>query len=100
MNKEKTLSLLGLAMRAGKLITGEELTVKDIQSGKSAFVFVAADASENTRKKIKDKCSYYEVSCNSELLQSELSQAIGRTRMVVGVNDRGFAGKFEELTKG
>ena len=30
-NKTKILNLLGLAMRAGKLVTGEELTLKDIR---------------------------------------------------------------------
>ena len=48
-------------MRAGKLVTGEELTLKDIRANKAKFVFVAQDASENTRKKIKDKSSYYNV---------------------------------------
>ena len=99
MNKEKTLSLLGLAMRAGRLVTGEELTIKDIQKNKSAFVFIAADASDNTRKKITDKCTYYEVPWNDELFEAEISQAIGRKRMIVGVNDQGFAKKFKELTK-
>ena len=56
-NKTKILNLLGLAMRAGKLVTGEELTLKDIRANKAKFVFVAQDASENTRKKIKDKSS-------------------------------------------
>ena len=100
MDKEKILNLLGLAMRAGKLVTGEELTIGDIRSNKAKFVFVAADASDNTRKKIKDKCSYYNVPCDESFLHSELSHAIGRTRMVIGINDQGFATKFKELIKG
>ncbi|MGG5343781.1 YlxQ-related RNA-binding protein [Enterococcus sp. AZ192] len=100
MDKEKILNLLGLAMRAGKLVTGEELTLADIRSNKAKFVFVAADASENTRKKIKDKCSYYKVPTDESFTQSEISHAIGRTRMIVGINDQGFATKFKELIKG
>ncbi|MBP2099041.1 L7Ae/L30e/S12e/Gadd45 family ribosomal protein [Enterococcus rivorum] len=100
MNKEKILNLLGIAMRAGKLVTGEELTLRDVRSNQTKFVFVAADASENTRKKIKDKCSYYNVPWNESFIQSEISQAIGRTRMVIGINDQGFATKFKELIKG
>ena len=92
--------MLGLAMRAGKLITGEELTLKDIRSNTAKLVFVAEDASENTKKKIKDKCSYYNVPVSELLIQSEISQAIGRTRMVVGINDHGFATKIKELIKG
>lgn len=100
MDKEKILNLLGLAMRAGKLVTGEELTISDIRSNKAKFIFVAADASDNTRKKIKDKCSYYNVPWNESFFHSEISQAIGRTRMVIGINDQGFATKFKELIKG
>lgn len=99
-NKTKILNLLGLAMRAGKLVTGEELTLKDIRANKAKFVFVAQDASENTRKKIKDKISYYNVPVSELFSQFELSQAIGRPRMVIGVTDAGFATKIKELLKG
>lgn len=100
MNKEKALNLLGLAMRAGKLITGEELTLKDIRVQKVQLVFVANDASENTQKKIKDKSLYYEVPCFACFTSAELSQAIGKNRMVVGVKDPGFAKKMKELLLG
>lgn len=100
MDKEKVLNLLGLAMRAGKLVTGEELTVTDIRAKKAKFVFVASDASENTHKKITDKCSYYQVPVSDTFTQSQISHAIGRTRMVIGINDQGFATKFKELIKG
>lgn len=100
MTKQKILNLLGLAMRAGKLITGEELTIQDVRRGKTKFVFVAADASENTQKKISDKCIYYKVPMNKGLTHEELSASIGKTRMIVGVNDSGFAKKFQELIKG
>lgn len=100
MDRERILRFLGLAMRAGKLVAGEELTIRDIRNSTAKLVFVASDASENTRKKIKDKCSYYKVPCNESFEQSELSQAIGRTRMIIGVNDQGFAMKLQELIKG
>lgn len=100
MDKEKILNLLGLAMRAGKLVTGEELTVADIRAQKTKFVLVAADASKNTHKKITDKCLYYQVPLSDTFTQSEISHAIGRTRMVIGINDQGFATKFKELIKG
>ena len=33
--EDKMLNLLGLSLRAGKLITGEEMTIKSIQKNKS-----------------------------------------------------------------
>jgi ribosomal protein L7Ae-like RNA K-turn-binding protein len=54
-------SNLGLAMRAGKLATGEEAVLNAIRSGDAKLVILAEDASENTRKKYNDKCNSYEV---------------------------------------
>ncbi|MHC5249727.1 YlxQ-related RNA-binding protein [Enterococcus sp. LJL120] len=99
-NQQAILNLLGIAMRAGKLVTGEELAVKAIQKGQAKFVFVAADASQNTMKKIKDKSLYYQVLVNDTFDMLTLSSAIGRKRSVIVVADEGFAKKFTELIKG
>lgn len=100
MNDQAVLNLLGLAMRAGKLVTGEELVIKSVQKKQAKFVFVAKDASENTRKKINDKCLFYQVPFDDSFSQTKLSAAIGRSRMVISVADVGFARKFDELIKG
>lgn len=55
MTNPALLQLLGLAARARKTISGEELVVKEIRSGKAKLVFLASDASANTSKKIQDK---------------------------------------------
>ena len=93
VNRQKAMNLIGLAMRAGKLVTGEELTIADIRRNKAKIVFVANDASENTKKKIKDKSSYYEVPCFELFSEAEITQMIGRPRKVFGILDNGFAKK-------
>ena len=55
MNKQKISNLLGLAQRAGRIISGEELVVKAIQDQKAKLVFLAHDAGPNLTKKIQDK---------------------------------------------
>ena len=40
VNRQKVMNLMGLAMRAGKLITGEELTIAEIRKQKAKLVFV------------------------------------------------------------
>ena len=88
-------------MRAGKLVTGEELTIADIRRNKAKIVFVANDASENTKKKrVKDKSSYYEVPCFELFSEAEITQMIGRPRKVFGILDNGFAKKTKELIEG
>lgn len=99
-NQQAILNLLGIAQRAGKLVTGEDLAVKAIQKQTAKFVFVASDASQNTKKKIKDKSLYYQVLVDDSFEQALLSNAIGRKRSIIVVADEGFAKKFTELIQG
>lgn len=100
VNRQKAMKLIGLAMRAGKLVTGEELTIADVRRNKAKIIFVANDASENTKKKVKDKSSYYEVPCFELFSEAEITQMIGRPRKVFGILDNGFAKKTKELIEG
>lgn len=93
----KLLNLLGLARRAGKLITGEELTVKAIQNNRAKLVFLASNASGNLKKKIMEKARTYNVHVIEIFSENELSQSIGTDRKVVAVTDDGFAKKMENL---
>lgn len=97
MNKQKVLNLLGLAQRAGKLVTGEELVTKEIQAQKAKYVFVASDAGKNTLKKLQDKSRYYEIPLSEAFTSLELTQALGKPRKAIAVVDHGFAKKMGEL---
>lgn len=98
MKNNQWMSLLGLANRARKIISGEELTVKQIQSGKARLILLSADASANTTKKITDKCNSYEVPYKMVENRHLLGQAIGKeARVVVAVLDDGFAKKMVTL---
>lgn len=97
MNKQKVSNLLGLAQRAGKIISGEELVIKAIQEGKAKLVFLAEDAAPNLTKKITDKCHYYGIPVLTVFSTLELSTAIGRSRKVAAVTDAGFSKKMRSL---
>ncbi|MDN3014751.1 YlxQ family RNA-binding protein [Paenibacillus sp. BSR1-1] len=98
MNQNQWMSLLGLANRARKIISGEELSVKEIRSGKAKLILLSADASQNTTKKITDKCNSYEVPYKLVENRFLLGQAIGKeARVVVAVMDDGFAKKLVTL---
>lgn len=95
MGYEQWVSLLGLAARARKLVTGEELVVKDIRRKNVSLVLLADDASELTKKKVIDKCKYYNVNVKVVANRSILGTAIGKhERVVVGITDEGFAKKI------
>ena len=98
-NKDKFLNLLGLATKAGKLISGDETTLKTVKKQQVRLVIVASDASEGTIKKFSDKCAYYETPMMVACTKAELSYAIGKSRAILGVVDNGFARKMRELMK-
>lgn len=50
LKMNKALSYVGLATRAGKLVSGDEIVLKAIRSSEAKMVIVAADASANTLK--------------------------------------------------
>ncbi len=92
------MSLLGLANRARKITSGEEMSVKEIRSGKAKLVLLSADSSANTTKKITDKCKSYHVPLKLVEDRYLLGKAIGKeARVVVTVLDEGFAKKLLTL---
>ena len=51
MRIPEEISLVGLAAKAGKVVSGEFATEKAVKTQKAFLVIIAQDASENTRKK-------------------------------------------------
>ncbi|HEP1477485.1 YlxQ-related RNA-binding protein [Streptococcus pyogenes] len=96
-NLERLSSLIGLAQRAGKVISGEELVVKAIQHQQVILVFLANDAGPNVTKKVTDKSNYYNVEVSTVLNALELSAALGKPRKVVAIADAGFSKKMRTL---
>lgn len=98
MNNTQWMSLLGLANRARKITSGEELTVKEIRSGNAKLILLSQDASPNTTKKIMDKSNSYNVPVKRVENRELLGQSIGKeARVVVAVLDNGFAKKLLTL---
>lgn len=92
MNKKKVLSFLGLAMKAGKLSSGEYQVENAVKSGKAAYVIIAVDASENTKKKFQNMCEYYQVPIRLFGEMEELGAAIGKPfRASLAVTDENLA---------
>jgi ribosomal protein L7Ae-like RNA K-turn-binding protein len=86
-----TLNNLGLCNRAGKLISGTDMVCDYMSSGKVFYIFLANDASDNTKKKILNKAFYYNVEVCESYSSYELSLAVGKlNRMVLGVTEKGF----------
>ena len=97
-NQARTMQLLSLSSKAGKVLSGEFQCEEGIRRQAARIVLVASDASGNTRKKFSDKCEFYHVpffilDCG----KAELGRAIGREqRSCAAVTDEGLAGIIEK----
>ncbi|MFQ6960768.1 MULTISPECIES: ribosomal L7Ae/L30e/S12e/Gadd45 family protein [Clostridia] len=90
--QSKVLSLVGLATKAGKTVSGEFMTEKEVKSGRAALVIVADDASDNTKKKFRDMCEFYKVPIYFYRDKDTLGHAMGKEfRASLAILDEGFA---------
>lgn len=95
--KSRVLNMLGIANKAGKVISGEESVINGLQKGKLKMVFVASDASEATTDSISRKCFYYHVEYVNAFASDELSKAIGKERKIIGITDEGICNAIRKL---
>lgn len=99
--EDRIYSFLGLAAKAGKLITGDETCERAIKLRKAYLVIVSEDASDNTRKKFADMCSYRNLDLRFFGEKEMLGRYTGKSvRSVIAVTDRGFAGHLKEMIDG
>ena len=93
-SNQKLLSALGLCRKAGKLICGTPLICDALRSAKKPYaVIMASDNSENTQKKLSDKCAFYGVELLTPDLDGDaLSSAIGKSGRIsaVAITDENF----------
>lgn len=101
MKNNKILSLLGLATKAGKTASGEFSTEKSVKAGKSFLVLVAEDASQNTKKKFTNMCTFYEIPFYFFSDKETLGKMMGKEcRSSLAVLDENFAkAMVKELEK-
>ena len=92
MKQNKITSLLGIAMKAGKISSGEFMTENAIKDGSAFLVLLAKDCSKNTKKKFHNSCDYYNVPCYEIENKEELGRCIGKEfRASLAITDEGFA---------
>ena len=92
MQKNKVLTYLGLATRAGKTVSGEFSVEKSLKQRKARLVVVSEEASENTKKKFRNMCEYRKTPLYFCGTGEELGRACGKEfRIVTAVEDEGLA---------
>ena len=90
--QDKVLSMIGLATKAGKTVSGEFMTEREIKSGRAVLVVVAGDSSDNTKKKFRDMCEFYKVPIYFYGDKDTLGHAMGKEfRASLAILDEGLA---------
>ena len=102
--RKKFAGLLGIAKKAGRVIAGTNMVTDSIRAGSASkcpqAVFLASDVSENTRKRITNCCTYYEIPLHPvPLTIAEIGDAIGKSGSVsaVGITDAGLCDALVKL---
>ncbi len=98
MKPDKALQMLGMAMKAGRVKSGEFMTENCVKDGSARLVIVASDASNNTRKQFLNMCDFYGVPIVLYGTKEVLGHCIGKEfRASLAVTDEGFAVKILEI---
>ena len=95
----RALNMLGLCMRAGKLVSGEKAAIQAIRSGSAHAVVLDGAAAKNAVKAVTDACGWHEVPL-IRAPENELGWAIGKPgRMVAAITDPSFADRILQLER-
>ncbi len=105
MQPDKLRGMLGLAKRAGRLVTGQGSVIDTVRRGKAAasLALYTADASARTVKQLTDKCTSFGVPCRPlPLTSDEFGTALGKPAPMstAAVTDDGFARAILALLPG
>ena len=95
---DRLLSMLGIAQKAGKVVSGGFLCEKSIKARQARLVILAGDAQKNTVSTISKKCDYYKIPFGFYGTKEALGHAIGKgERSCIAVTDRGLADNIDKL---
>lgn len=87
-------SMLGFAMRAGKLVLGTELVCSRMPSGAVKLTVISSTASDGTKKKLTTKSLFYNIpTVVIDIDTDELGRLLGKLHptAALAVTDSGFA---------
>lgn len=93
----RVAGFLGLCLRAGRVVSGQEACVDLIRADQAALALVDEGASENTLKRLTDACHSHGTPLYA-LSPGTLGHAIGKKgRMVIAFRPDGMAQKLLSL---
>ncbi len=97
MSSNKTLNLLTICAKAGKLTGGFDKSLTAVKEGTSSCILLAENVSAKTAKEVRFVCQKYNTPVYiADFTAQEAYIVLRKEYAVFSVNDNGFAKKFAE----
>lgn len=95
MDNVRFLNLLGMCMRSGNMIYGQQTCIKAIKSGKAELVIINSAASIKIKDKIMNLCSSEQIPFYFFDSTLDFPSAIGKpTSNIVAITESNFKNKL------
>ena len=98
MNEKRLRGLMGLCVRAGQAVFGEDSCRKAVSAGQCGILLADADMSENTRKRYEGACRESGTEMRT-LPAGLLEEATGKPGMAMAVRKGSFADQISRCLK-
>ena len=96
MKTDQVTQMIGLANKAGKVVSGETAVEKAIKKGNAFLVIIAEDASERSKKTWSDMCAFYETKLCVYGTKETLGGILGKEfRAAVAITDEALGNTIE-----
>lgn len=99
-SKEKVLSMLGLARRAGKLSMGHDMAEQSVFKGRAKLLLFCCDVSPRLIKEFEITLEKHSINIDvikTDFTLNEMHYAIGYKAGVLTVDDENFSKRIIEL---
>ncbi len=96
--KKNTMGVIGLAARARGIAIGSNQVLEAVRGNKAKLVLIASDVSDNTKKNLTDKSTYYSVKFTvADVTAEELGRMVGHSNTAaIAFTDVNFVKAYEK----
>ena len=95
---EKYFTLLGFAVKAGKVSFGHDAVKQSVRTGRARLLLFSSDASPRLCGELTQLCRNIPVH-SLPLTQQEIAARFGKKAAALSVNDEGFAGSMHTIAE-
>lgn len=102
MNSQKIINLLTICKKAGKLVTGFDISLDAVKNGTSKCILIASNTSAKTIKEVHYRIKKEGLESSVKVLNipltiEDIAWYINNNAGVIAICDDGFSKSFEKL---